>query len=445
MTTITHPQRNDKISPDLATDSVSIDCINNATLADPNELTEQVLTQVASQRRSYKIDYATLFGCPVLGAEAKGINLQSVRFLRRNLEEILRIGKRAYSLEQSVCALPGKEGPEVEVRCWLMEEGEPGRVTRFALAFYKWFSQQTVHWQRFIKIFAKPWSFSSLEILLKLSNEDSKILDLFFWGAEQVKLNRKHRKIEVTAEALKAIAKSCKGIRKLPKHQGLEIADWVYIFWLAQVEKERFNEVQNAARAISVLANREEAILEDALAALDDLGYDTFGLKRAKNVEKPVKEKVFTETQFNHRVQELEASYQVQLIAKDEIVAAIDQELATEKAQRLAAEERAIAAEKQARIDSQRASEAEEQLEVMRKKLDLAYSFSQPNEKVETVDVTPAPQSGEKIADGNADKEPVVNYKSYDKIIVTDTKQYKHYYFLVILFNCGATILKNRF
>jgi hypothetical protein len=173
----------------------------------------------------------------------------------------------------------------------------------------------------------KDWSFNALTILSELNRE---ILPLFFWGAELLRQQRKNRKKKETKEELTVIAKSCQGVRKVYNSQPLEIADWVYIYSVTRVERAHFDEVRSLATARARSQNRE-LWLEDALAALNEFGYNTSTIEVGKEKAPQPPKKVYTESELEQAKEEARreaiASYEEKLAIKEAELAAANAQL----------------------------------------------------------------------------------------------------------------------
>ncbi|NJM90260.1 MAG: hypothetical protein HC847_27115 [Hydrococcus sp. RU_2_2] len=141
--------------------------------------------------RAAPFDYATHFGSASLGAIAKKLNKKSVHYLRRNLDFLIKHGGEADAFLSSCCSQSGDKQGKADFNSWLAIEGQPGYVTHAALKIYEWHCSIDCFWQRFVRMYVKDWSFNALTVLSELNSE---ILPLFFWGAELLREQRKNRK-----------------------------------------------------------------------------------------------------------------------------------------------------------------------------------------------------------------------------------------------------------
>jgi hypothetical protein len=293
--------------------------------------------------RAEPFDYTTHFRSASLGTIAKKLNKKSVHYLRRNLDFLIKHGGEADAFLSSCCSQSGDKQGKADFNSWLALSGQPGYVTRAALKIYQWHCSLDRFWQRFVRMYVSDWSFNALTILSELNRE---ILPLFFWGAELLREQRKKRKKKETKEELTVIAKACQGVRKVYNNQPLEIADWVYIYAMTCVERARFDVIRALATQIANSQNRE-VWLEDALASLSQLGYNTSAIDAGvKEKTPPAQKKVYTEADLEKEREkarlEALAAYEEKLEqakekARREALATYEEKLAQKEAELAAA------------------------------------------------------------------------------------------------------------
>jgi hypothetical protein len=321
--------------------------------------------------RAVPFDYATHFGSASLGAIALKLKKKSVHYLRRNFDFILKFGAQADEFRTSCCQFSGGEQGTIDFNSWLSQEGEPGHVTKAALKIYEFYNSLPRVWQLFIITYVENWSFSALTLLAELN---LKVLDVFFWGAEGIRKHRKHRKKKETKEALSILVSASKGVRKVYNNQPLEIADWVYIFAVTSVERERFDEVYSLATQIATSFERE-VWLDDAIAALKEFGYNTSAISVVKEKTPPTQKKVYTESDLEKARLEAVAKYEEDLaIARAELAVKNAQLEQLNQQLQSAATSTELLAQKEAEITEQKA-----QIEWLRKLLDEARQEKTPS------------------------------------------------------------------
>ncbi|NJK48065.1 hypothetical protein HC931_07680 [Candidatus Gracilibacteria bacterium] len=248
-----------------------------------------------------------------MGKEAKKLTQTSIRFFKRNFDFILKFGERADRFKTSCCSFSGDEQGTIDFNSWLALEGNPGHVTKAALKIYEFYNSLPRVWQLFMTTYVENWSFNALTILTELN---LKVLDVFFWGAELLRKQRKHRKKKETKEELTLLVNASKGIRKVYNSQPLEIADWVYIYSVTRVERSRFDSVRSLAIEIAKTSNRE-VYLEDAIAALNEFGYNTSAIDTVKEKAPPTEKKLYTQSDRDRAVEEATLTLKQELAQKD--------------------------------------------------------------------------------------------------------------------------------
>jgi len=391
MSTITYPQPNFQISPDLANASVGIECINNATPVDPSYLMKRALelgTRYIKRKKEIFESYHKT-GLELIQLKADCYQAYGEKLGEQEFKRITSLGFNGCEYQVDLL---------VKVFTWFegLDDDERELV-----------AQKAGNWT----------AINTLKKLVKVPVS----MEWFFYLVDLYLEETKKRRNYPTGAEVDRITEALKGKRKIGWDSPLTIIDWVGLVNVCDDYVESLNflcsleQARGKALQIAQEDGRETVYLSDAIAALESLGKK---IELGEVAEPKASKKESLEVEFQHRIQQIEqekASLQAQLKAA--------QQQASIESQR------AIAAEKQARIDSQRAIEAEEQLQVMRKQLEIAYSLSPPNETVETVDITPVvastPQSvevEEETADTNADKEPIVKasilkMRSFVKII----------------------------
>jgi hypothetical protein len=123
------------------------------------------------------------------------------------------------------------------------------------------------------------------------------------------------------------------GIRpeSLSENQPLAWADWTYIFAVASLANDRFDQVRLAASQLAKTKGREEVWLEDALAALKQFGYNTSAIEVVKEKTPQPQKKVYTEAELEQAKEEARlealASYEEKLAIKEAELAAANAQL----------------------------------------------------------------------------------------------------------------------
>jgi hypothetical protein len=321
--------------------------------------------------RAAPFDYTTHFKSASLALEALKLKQTSIRFFKRNFDFILKFGESADRFRANCCSFSGDEQGTIDFNSWLSFEGEPGHVTKAALKIYEFYNSLPRVWQLFIRTYVENWSFSALTILAELN---VKVLDVFFWGAEEIRKQRKHRKKKETKEALSILVSASKGVRKVYNNQPLEIADWVYIFAVTRVERSRFDSVRSLGIEMATSQGRE-VYLEDAIAALKEFGYNTSAIVGVKEKTPPTEKKVYTESELEKARLEAVAKYEEDLaLARAELAAKNAQLEQLNQQLQSAATSTELLAQKETEITEQKA-----QIEWLKKLLDEARQEKTPS------------------------------------------------------------------
>jgi hypothetical protein len=225
-------------------------------------------------------------------------------------EEGLKLGRQANRVYRFYCNQLGlKAGASAFKRFFGAKYNAGYSLLRGWMKLADWFDWLDERCQRFVKIYFRHWNFSCLKVLIGLDSPE--IFYRFFWGAGQLKKTIK--------KELSHLLNSSHGIRPetLSENQSLTIADWTYLFAVAGVANDRFEEVRLAATQLALAHGREEVWLLDAVSALKELGFETSVLEKTSQASKPSEKKLFTQAEFDKRLSQEIASHQAQLVAKD--------------------------------------------------------------------------------------------------------------------------------